>query len=150
MGYRPDEIIGKSLTRVPFLPDKSKETIVQNFHKRMSGEKIPPYEVELTHKNGMKKYGEIHGNLLSDEARGVTMDIIMVSDITKKKKAFKNLNNDEEIYQSIFENSDELIQIVDANGMFVDVNPAWLNKLKYSKEEINTLELKNILHENQI
>jgi len=150
LGYRPDEVIGKSFTKVSFLPDESKKIIVNNFHKRMRGEKVPPYEVELIHKNGMKKYGEIHGNLLSDEARGVAMDIIMVSDITEKKKAFKNLNNNEEIYRILFENTDELIQILDADGNFVDVNPAWLKKLEYSKEELGNITVKNILHEDQI
>jgi PAS domain S-box-containing protein len=150
LGYRPDEIIGRSFTEVPFLPDKSKKTIVNNFDKRMRGEDVPPYEVELVHKNGMQKYGEIHGNLLSDDARGVTMDIIMVSDITEKKNAFEILKDNEERYRTLFENTTDLIQSVNAEGNFVDVNPAWLETLEYSKEELHNLTLINILREDKV
>jgi len=150
LGYRPAEIIGRSFTEVPFLPDKSKKTIVNNFNKRMRGEEVPPYEVELIHKNGMQKYGEIHGNLLHDDARGVTMDIIMVSDITEKKKALESLKDKEERYRTLFENTTDLIQSVNAEGNFVDVNPTWLEALEYSKEELNNLTLINILRENEV
>ena len=150
LGYRPDEIIGRSFTEVPFLPDKSKKTIVNNFNKRMRGEDVPPYEVELVHRNGMQKYGEIHGNLLSDDVRGVTMDIIMVSDITEKRKAFESLKDNEERYRTLFENTTDLIQSVNAEGNFVDVNPTWLETLEYSKEELHNLTLINILREDEV
>lgn len=150
LGYRPDEIIGRSFTEVPFLPDKSKATVANNFNKRMRGEDIPSYEVEFVHKNGMQKYGEIHGNLLIDDARGVTMDIVMVSDITEKRKALENLKNNEERYRTLFENANDLIQSVDAEWKFVDVNPKWLETLEYSKEELHNLTLINILREDQV
>jgi len=150
LGYRPDEIIGRGFKEVPFLPDKSKMTIVNNFNKRMRGEEVPPYEVELVHKNGMKKYGEIHGNVLRDDSRGVTMDIVMVSDITEKKKALESLKDNEARYRILFENTTDLIQSVNAEGNFVDVNPAWLETLEYSKEELHNLTLINILREDEV
>jgi PAS domain S-box-containing protein len=116
----------------------------------MRGEEVAPYEVELVHKNGMQKYGEIHGNLLHDDTRGVTMDIIMVSDITEKKKALESLKDKEEIYRTLFENTTDLIQSLNAEGNFVDVNPAWLEVLEYSKEELNNLTLINILREDEV
>ncbi len=150
LGYRPDEIIGRGFKEVPFIPDKSKITIVNNFNKRICGEEVPPYEVELVHKNGMQKYGEIHGNLLRDESRGITMDIVMVSDITEKKKALVSLQDNEERYRILFENTTDLIQSVNAEGNFVDVNPAWLETLEYSREDLHSLTLINILREDEI
>jgi PAS domain S-box-containing protein len=150
LGYAPAEIIGRRFTEVPFLPDKSKTIIVNNFNKRMRGEDVPPYEVEFVHKNGMKKYGEIHGNLLVDTDRGVSMDIIMVSDITEKKNAFESLNDNKERYRILFENTTDLVQSVNAEGNFVDVNLAWLEALEYSKEEIHNLKLIDILREDQV
>jgi PAS domain S-box-containing protein len=150
LGYKTTEIIGKNFTEVPFLPDKSKNIIFNNFNKRMQGEDIPPYEIEFIHKNGMQKYGEIYGNLLCDDVRGVTMDIIMVSDITEKKKAFEILKDNEERYKILFENTTDLIQSVNAKGRFVDVNPAWLQVLEYPKEELHNLTLSDILREDEI
>jgi PAS domain S-box-containing protein len=150
LGYRPAEIIGRSFIQVPFIPDKSKKIIINNFNKRMRGEDIPPYEVELIHKNGMLKYGEIHGNLLSDDVQGVTLDIIMVSDITEKKKAFEILKDHEERYRTLFENSTDLIQSVNTEGKFVDANPAWLEALEYSKEELYNLKISDILRKDEV
>jgi len=150
LGYMPEEIIGRNFTDVPFLPDKSKMMILNNFNKRMHGENIPPYEVEFTHKNGMQKWGEIYGNLLKDDDRGVTMDLVMVSDITEKKKALENSNENQQRYKNLFENANDLIQSVDAEGRFIDVNPKWLETLEYSREEAMSLNLFNILREDQV
>ena len=150
LGYEPAEIIGKSFTEVPFIHNNSKKLIINNFNKRMRGENVPPYEIELVHKNGMQKYGEIYGNLLNDVKRGITMDIIMVSDITDKNKAFQNLKDYQERYRILFENTSDLIQSVNIEGKFVDVNPAWLETLEYSKEDLKNLTLINILREDQI
>ena len=150
LGYVPAEIIGKSFTEVPFLPDKSKKTIFNNFNKRMTGENVPSYEIEFIHKNGMQKFGEIYGNLLRDDTHGISMDIVMVLDTTEKKKAFESLKDNEERYRILFENTTDLIQSVNAEGSFVDVNPAWLKTLEYSKEEIHNLRLINILREDMV
>jgi PAS domain S-box-containing protein len=150
LGYKTAEIIGKSFIEVPFLSDKSKKIIVNNFNKRIRGEFIPPYEIEFIHKNGIKKYGEIYGNLLHDSVRGVTMDIIMVSDITEKKKAFESIKDNEEKYKILFENTTDLIQSVNAKGNFVDVNPAWLETLEYSKEELNNLMLIDVIRKDEV
>ncbi len=148
--YKPNEIIGKNFNQIPFLPDESKRTIINNFNKRMNGEKVPPYEVEIIHKNGMKKYGEIYGNLLRDDVRKISLDIIMVNDITEKKKAYENLKDNEKRYRVLFENTTNLVQSVDADGNFVDVNPAWLKTLEYSKDEIKNLNFINILRKDQV
>jgi len=150
LGYTPAEIIGKRLTEVPFLPDNSKKTILDNFNKRISGEDVPPYEVEFIHKNGTIKYGEINGSLLRDENHELTLDIVMVSDVTEKKKTYENLKDNEHRYKILFENTTELVQSVNTEGKFVDVNPAWLETLEYSKEELPGLTLINILREDQV
>lgn len=150
LGYNPAEIIGKSFTEVPFIHNNSKKIVINNFNKRMRGENVHPYEIEFVHKNGMQKFGEIYGNLLNDKARGITLDIIMVSDITEKKKAFEKLKDSQERYRILFENTSDLVQSVNAQGKFVDVNPAWLEALEYSKEEVNNLTLINILREDQV
>ena len=150
LGYMPEEIIGRSFKEVPFLSDKYKALIANNFNKRMIGQDIPPYEVQFIHKDGTLKWGEIHGNLLNDEDRGVAMDIVMVSDVTEKKRALESLRDNEERYRMLFENANDLIQSVDADGKFVDVNPKWLETLEYSKEELTNMTLFNILREDQV
>lgn len=63
------------------------------------------------------------------------------------KKAKKEL---EKKYQVFFENANDLIQRVDANGNFLEVNKKWREVLGYSMEEVLNLSLKNIIHPDHI
>ena len=150
LGYKPEEVIGRDLSTIPFFTPETREIIVSNFMKRMSGEDIPPYEVEFLHKNRTRRWGEVHGSRLKDDANNVMLDIVMVSDVTDKKKALEGLKESEERYRNLFENANDLIQCVDAEGRFVDVNPQWLDTLEYTKDDVKNLTLADILREDQV
>jgi len=150
LGYKPAEVIGKDILELPFLPKETKKIVRKNFILRMRGEDVPPYEVEFLHKNEMQKWGEIHGAQLKDDINNVTLDLVMVSDITERKKTLDKLKESEEKFRNIFENANDLIQCVDAEGKFIEVNPKWLETLEYTKEEVKYLTLNDILREDQI
>ena len=150
LGYKPEEVIGRDLSTIPFFTPETREILVSNFMKRMSGEDIPPYEVEFLHKNRTRRWGEVHGSRLKDDANNVMLDIVMVSDVTDKKKALEGLKESEERYRNLFENANDLIQCVDAEGRFVDVNPKWLDTLEYTKDDVKNLTLLDILREDQV
>ena len=150
LGYKPEEVIGRDLSTIPFFTPETREILVSNFMKRMSGEDIPPYEVEFLHKNRTRRWGEVHGSRLKDDANNVMLDIVMVSDVTDKKKALEGLKESEERYRNLFENANDLIQCVDAEGRFVDVNPQWLDTLEYTKDDVKNLTLADILREDQV
>ena len=150
LAYKPEEIIGKHILEVPFLPQKTKEMIKENFARRMLGKDVAPYEVEFLHKNGTRKWGVIHGILLRDDANNVTLDLIMVSDITERKKALEELQQSEERFRTLFENTEDLIHRVNEGKCFVDVNPKWLEMLEYSRDEVKDLHISDILRQDQI
>jgi len=130
LGYKPEEIIGKHLTRIPFFPEHTKQTLLQNFTHRVNGKDIPPYEVEFIHKDGTSKWGEIHGVLFKDDVNQIVFDLVMVSDVTQRKEMIQRLQVSEEKYWNLFENATDLIQSVNKDGCFVDVNPQWLRTLE--------------------
>jgi len=150
LGYKPEEIIGKNIFDLPFLPKKSKDIIRDNFFLRLKGENPPPYEVEFLHRNGSIKWGEIHGALLQDPAKKLVFDLVMVSDITERKNMIDALQQSEEQYRTLFENANDLIQSVDAEGKFIEVNPKWLRTLEYAREDVEQLRLSDILRQDQI
>ncbi|MFH1100980.1 MAG: PAS domain-containing protein [Methanobacteriota archaeon] len=150
LGYKPEEIIGKHLTRIPFFPEHTKQTIIQNFTQRLNGKDIPSYEVEFIHKDGASKWGEVHGVLLKDTMNQIVFDLVMVSDITERKETMKRLQVSEEKYRNLFENATDLIQSVNEQGRFVDVNPQWLHTLEYTKDEVVNLHFIDILRKDQI
>lgn len=150
LGYKPEEVIGKDISVIPFFTPETREIVVNNFIKRMRGEYIPPYEVEFLHKNRTRKWGEVHGSRLIDDVNKLMLDVVMVSDVTDKKKALKGLKESEERYRNLFENANDLIQSVDAEGRFVDVNPKWLDTLEYTKDDVKNLTLMDILRGDQV
>lgn len=150
LSYKPEEIIGKNLFEIPFFTPETKEIIIQNFKFRVSGKDIPAYEVEFIHKNGSRRWGEIHGVIFQDTVTHIILDIIMVSDITERKETLEQLKQSEEKYRNLFESATDLIQSIDADGRFVDVNPQWLKTLGYTKEEIKNLTFTDILRKDQI
>ena len=69
---------------------------------------------------------------------------------SERKKVEKALKESEEKYRDLFENANDMIQSVDANGSFVYVNRKWSDTLGYSKDESKGLKLTDILREDQI
>ncbi|OYT53603.1 MAG: hypothetical protein B6U72_05240 [Candidatus Altiarchaeales archaeon ex4484_2] len=78
LGYRREEIIGKNICDVPFIPNTR---IMDNLSETI------PYETELISKTGEKKTGLIHTTQLKNKQRDVTGEFIIISDVTERKKA---------------------------------------------------------------
>jgi len=67
-------------------------------------------------------------------------------DITRRKQAEQALQESEGKYRDLFENANDLIQSVDADGKFIYVNRAWRETLGYTAEEVVGLTLFDIIH----
>jgi len=66
------------------------------------------------------------------------------------KKAQEKFRESEERYKSLFDRSLDLIYLHDFEGRFLDANDAALDKLGYTKEELNSLNFASFLSEDQI
>jgi two-component system cell cycle sensor histidine kinase/response regulator CckA len=66
--------------------------------------------------------------------------------LAEKRRIEDALKESEKRLRDLFENTNDLIQSVSPDGHFLYVNHAWLNSLKYSKEEILQLSLSDIIH----
>lgn len=62
----------------------------------------------------------------------------------------RKLKESEERYRDLFENANDLIQIIDEKGKFIDVNKKWLEVLDYVKEEVKKLSFWDILRRDQV
>ena len=89
LGYKTEEIIGKTLLQLPFFSKKSRIVVSENFLKRMLGKNINPYDVDFIGKGGKKIVGRIRATHVRDKNRKIVGLIIMVSDVTKFKEIEK-------------------------------------------------------------
>jgi len=67
-----------------------------------------------------------------------------------KHEIERKLKESEERYRNLFESANDLIQIVDKQGKFIEVNKKWLEVLGYTKEEVKNLTFWDILRQDQI
>ncbi len=84
-----------------------------------------PYEKEYIHKDGHLVPVRLQGKII--ERQGVKYIWSSVEDITEAKKAQILLNESEEKFRGIYEQSPVAIEIYDVDGKLIDVNQNTLN-----------------------
>ncbi|HEV2718810.1 MAG TPA: PAS domain S-box protein [Thermoanaerobaculia bacterium] len=129
-GYRPSDIIGRQVaTILPTIRDTAADgTSVQTRAHRSDGSEIP---VDLAVKP-----------VPGDDSN---LTVAIVRDISERVANEERLRASEERYRDLFENSNDLIQSVDAQSRFLVVNRAWFRTLGYSESELRTMKLSDIL-----
>ncbi|MBU0613738.1 PAS domain S-box protein [Patescibacteria group bacterium] len=65
--------------------------------------------------------------------------------IAERKKTEKALHESEERFRDLFEHSTDLIQSITPDGSILFVNPTWKKTLRYSDEDITTMNIFDIL-----
>ena len=86
LGYRAEDCLGKNFLDLPFFPEKSKTAAAEAFARRIQGDQITPYDLDFITKSGEKRVGRILGTPMTDETGAVTGSLIVVSDITDRKR----------------------------------------------------------------
>ncbi|MFX1363316.1 MAG: PAS domain S-box protein [Promethearchaeota archaeon] len=138
LGYTKDEMIGKNLHS--FIPESMAPLIEGNRSKREKGVK-ETYEFQFLKKDGSIIYTEISAAPIMDEYQKYKGSFAYITDITSKKIAEQKLIESENKYRTLFESSTDGIYSTDMEGLFIEVNEAFLKMTGYSRKEL--LELHN-------
>lgn len=78
-GLRRQDIVGKKFEAFPFVPDDVKEKTLAAFTRRIAGEEVPPYELDVITPNGEKWRLRVRGEILCNEKGEAVADLVMVS-----------------------------------------------------------------------
>jgi len=145
-GYDKAELVEKQITSLTkIMSKKSLAVVAKNFVKRIVGIEIPPYEVEMINKSGELMNVEINAVAVRKDGR-IVGDLAILRDVTERKRAEEILQESEEKYRDLFENTNDLIQSVTPEGRFRYVNNAWRKTLGYSEEDVSNLTIFDIIH----
>jgi PAS domain S-box-containing protein len=88
LGYDPMEMIGALMTN--YIHPSELPKVVEYYKRRIAGEDAPrAYESAFVHKDGRRIDVELSGGVITYQ--GKTADMIMIHDVTERKKAEKEL-----------------------------------------------------------
>jgi PAS domain S-box-containing protein len=75
---------------------------------------------------------------------------VMINDVTHSRRAVEALSQSEEKYRDLFEHASDSIFIVDSDLRYVDANNKAIEVLGYSKEELLTMKVTDLIPDEQI
>jgi len=90
----------------------------------------------VTNGKGEKRLVSVTKSPKLDENGNVEYVVCAAEDITERKRAEEGLQKSEEKYRTLYESSKDGIIFTDMGGNILDVNQAYLDMVRYSKEEI--------------
>jgi PAS domain S-box-containing protein len=90
-GYDKKELIGRNFLDTQILTETSKQKCKINLSKRMNGEEIGPYEIEIRTKDKITKPFEINAQPIM--YRGSQAEMVIFRDITERKKMQKKADD---------------------------------------------------------
>jgi len=132
-GYEKEELLGKNFLKTNIVTARSKATMIKNLTMRMMGMYVAPYEIEVVTKDGRKGFAEV--NAVKIEYEGRLAALVVFRDITERKKLQQALEESEEKYRALFENSPDGVIIFDLKGNVTECNKTML-EYGFKKEDI--------------
>jgi len=142
MGYSREEFLSPDFDFMSLISPESRELVSSNFRRHMAGEEIEPYEYTLISKAGDKIEAIITSKLLDFEDGRTFLGI--VTDITERKRAERELKKSEEKFRIAFENAPIGMALCSMDGGFVQVNPAFFQMLGYTESELEKMKFQDL------
>jgi PAS domain S-box-containing protein len=142
-GCKRAELLGRNLFKTSILAPAAKKIVKANFAKRMKGHDVPPYEIETIRADGKRLWCEVNATKIEHE--GKPADMIVVRDITERKKTEDALRDREEKFRAMSTSARDSIILTDSDGKIVYWNPAAEKTLGYTKDEVIGKKLYSLL-----
>ncbi len=136
-GYTEKELVGKRFTILKMATAKSMAKMIAAFTKTIAGQRVPPYEVEGYMQTGEKRIGEIYGSLLRKKGK-VAGVVVVLRDITERKRAEESLKKEREIFYSTLQEAPNGVVLIDKDGRYLYINSEFTAITGYTLNDIPT------------
>jgi len=133
-GFKREELLGRKFLRTKIVTAKSKAVMIMNLAKIMRGMQVAPYEVEVLTKDGKKLSFEVNATKIEHAEKSA--DIIIFRNTMERKRMEETLQRTEEKFRTNFENTSDVIALVDKHGKILDVNKRVDEFFGYKRDEI--------------
>jgi PAS domain S-box-containing protein len=143
-GLKREEIIGHRFR--PKIPAEDQERVRQFFAALTSGNPVDSIEHRIILPDGSVRWQRWSDRAIFDPSGKVTEYQSVGRDITEEKATGAALQESEERFRKIFENSPIGMALSTPDFRFISVNPAMVAITGYPQEELLQLSFKDITH----
>jgi len=99
-GFEVEELVGRHIGDLPNMPAESKVKAQMYLARRLMGEDVQPYELDFITRDGHTLVGNILASQLYDRDGKIRAILVMISEITERKKAEEALRRAKEDAES--------------------------------------------------
>ncbi len=143
-GYAREELIGMNYRRYS-KPEAVRQVIPVFSEAYKTGTPVDVDDYEVFHRDGTVRIRQMHVSLKRN-SQGIPVGFRGLSrDVTKQKRAVRELEESEERYRNLFTKTSSPIIIIDPRGNFMDYNDAALLFLECTGEELKTKNISDFL-----
>jgi PAS domain S-box-containing protein len=145
-GYSQGEVVGKDFFEVFVLPQE-RESRRADFERAFLNQGLlSSIERTVQAKDGTARYILFRSFILNNPSGEITGITRIGEDVTTKREVEQKLSRMNDQLQDLFDNANDLIQIISLKGDILFANKAWKNKLGYTDQEIDKLNITGIVH----
>jgi PAS domain S-box-containing protein len=134
LGYDPTEITGMTIDR--FISPGSMPRVVDAMSRRVSGEPVGLYEIDIVSSDHSLRTVIVKGVLIQFDDAQATLTVL--TDITQRKQAEEALRASEDRYRKIGELIPFGVWMADVHGNFTYLSQSFIDLLGLSNEEYAT------------
>ncbi len=147
LGYKPEELVGKSFQNLDLLPPDDLNEATENALLVLSGKTIHSSIFQFISKDGARKFGEVSSVPVMRDGRVVEV-VSVARDITDRMESEKLFHEDAEKYLIHFLLSDDVLYSIDPQLRFLSVSTGIEKTLGYKPQELigKSISDINLLH----
>jgi len=116
LGYQPEEVIGRN--GFDFIHPEDQASALESLRKAMSGRHVFDFEYRVRHKDGHYIWLSASGRFRGEDRKL----ILIIKDITERKRTDKSLREEEQQYISILESMGDAIHVINRDLRFKFIN----------------------------
>jgi len=143
LGYRPAEIIGKTVAELPFLAPESMDVAVSNVIRTFTGEKVAAAEYTLIAKDGTRRFGEVRRYPQELEDGSIVGVMSVTHDVTERRRAQEAVREVERKYKELVDQLPQTVMELSPQGDITFVNHNGLQTFGYTTKDLK--EIHNII-----
>jgi PAS domain S-box-containing protein len=126
------QVIGTPFTS--HIAPASLSVISERYQRRMAGEEVASiYEAVLQRQDGTPVSAELSTGLITYQGKPV--DLVIIRDLTERKRAETVLRESEQRYRVLFEGAPMIVYALDSAGRFTALNPAFERVTGWARAE---------------